>query len=305
MKKQKLLLSIFSKKTETTILFGGFLVLFCLLLTFCEPVKEKEPTTGEIVTLVNDAVNLINENGESVFQDFNKEGSKWRKGDTYIFVANMEGKFMVHPNPDLMNKDMLDLEDDSGKPIMKWFIQKAKCEKKGGWTHYQWKKQGEAKPSWKSTYIKLATAPSGEEFLVGCGVYDVKMEKEFAVEAVNEATLVMSTKGDSAAFDIFRDKTSHFLFKGTYIFVMDTAYILVVDPPFPDLEGVNVYEYQDANGKYLFQEFMTVANEQGSGWIDYMWPKPGDTVQSAKSSYIKKVIIDDKQYIVGMGIYLD
>lgn len=279
-------------------------MLFIAAMISCEPVKQKELTKEEVITLVTDAVNLIQENGAAVFPDLEKSGSKWRSGDTYIFVADMDGKFTVHPNPDLVGVDMMDLQDDNGKPIMKWFIKKAKSEKQGGWTHYLWKKQGEEIPTWKSTYVELATAPDGSEYVVGCGAYDIEMEKEFAMEAVDEAIDMMIAEGDYVAFVSMREKSGPFLFKGTYIFVMDTAYILVVDPPFPDLEGTNVYEYQDSNGKFLFQEFMQVANDQGAGWVDYMWPKPGDTVPSAKSSYIKMVVIDGKPYIVGMGMYL-
>ena len=266
--------------------------------------KQKELTKEEVVALVTDGVAMIQEKGEAVFSDFEKTGSKWRAGDAYIFVTDMDGQFVVHPNPELVGVDMIDMEDDNGKPIMQWFIKKAKSEKKGGWTHYLWKKQWEEVPAWKSTFVELATAPDGSEYVVGCGAYDIAMEKEFAMEAVNEAIDLMIAEGDSAAFIQMREESSPFLFKGTYIFVMDSAYILVVDPPFPDLEGTNVFEYQDSNGKYLFQEFMQVANTQGAGWVDYMWPKPGETVPSSKSSYIKMVVIDGEPYIVGMGMYL-
>ncbi|NQV01456.1 MAG: cache domain-containing protein [Bacteroidia bacterium] len=294
----------FPEKVGLSILSGSLLLLFFAFVISCEPVKQKELTKNEVVTLVTDGVRLIQEKGEAVFPDLEKMGSKWRAGDAYVFVADMEGKFTVHPNPELVGVDMIDLQDDNGKPIVQWFIKKALSEKQGGWTHYLWKKQGEEVPTWKSTYVELATAPDGSEYVVGCGAYDIAMEKEFAMEAVEEAIELMAAEGDSVAFVQMREKSSPFLFKGTYIFVMDTAYTLVVDPPFPELEGTNVYEYQDSNGKYLFQEFMQVANDQGAGWVDYMWPKPGDTVPSSKSSYIKMVVIDGEPYIVGMGMYL-
>lgn len=287
------------------LLAGSFLSLSFLVMTSCEPMKSKEQTKEEVVILVKDAVALIQEKGEAVLPDLEQERSKWRSGDTYVFVTNMEGEFVVHPNPDLVGKDMMDMTDDNGKPIMKWFIKKAKNDKHGEWIHYFWRKQGESMPTWKSTYVELATAPDGKEFVVGSGAYDIAMDKEFAIEAVNEAIELMVAEGDSVAFISMREKSSPFLFKNTYIFVMDSAYILVVDPPFPELEGTNVYEFQDSHGKYLFQEFMQVANDQGAGWVDYMWPKPGDTIPSDKSSYIKLIEVDGMPYIVGMGIYVE
>ncbi|TSA26635.1 MAG: hypothetical protein D4R67_07420 [Bacteroidetes bacterium] len=267
--------------------------------------KQKESTKDEVVSLVKDAVALIQEKGEAAFSDFEQSGSKWNTGETYISVVNMDGKYMFHPDPELNSKDMMDLQDENGKPMIKWAINKATGEKHAGWTHYLWKKKGAEVPSWKSTYVELATAPDGQEYVVGCGAYDLPIDKDFVTETVDEAADLMVAEGDSAAFIAMREKSSPFLFQNNYVFVMDSAYILVVDPPFPDLEGTNVYEYKDSNGKYLFQEFMQVANEQGSGWVDYMWPKPGDTIPSSKSSYIRSVEIDGKPYIVGMGIYVD
>jgi signal transduction histidine kinase len=84
--------------------------------------------------------------------------------------------------------------------------------------------------------------------------------------------------------------------------VLDPAGIMLVNVAFPDLEGTSVAAMQDANGKFIMQEMLEVP-EGESAWVDYMWPKPGDTRPSKKSSFIRRVTIDGQEYIVAGGVY--
>jgi cytochrome c len=77
-------------------------------------------------------------------------------------------------------------------------------------------------------------------------------------------------------------------------------------PTQPELEGKNLTDVKDANGKLWTREFIETAKTKGSGWIDYMWPKPGEDKPSKKISYIKKAKMPDGEtVIVGAGIYVE
>jgi cytochrome c len=52
-------------------------------------------------------------------------------------------------------------------------------------------------------------------------------------------------------------------------------------------------------------EFVDLAKQKGKGWVDYMWPKPGDIEPSRKTTYIRKTVIDGKMVVVGAGLYED
>jgi len=295
-----------SRGGQTTI--SGLIVMIVLMmnpfLLFSQSGDYRYPETNALVTLVDEAASLIRVKGEEAFTEFSVKDSKWRKGDTYIFVLSPNGTFLVHEDPGMVGKNFLELKDKNGKPIVKWLIQKATGEKHCGWIHYLWAKPGQSEPVWKTTYVKLARTKYGKDYIVGCGLYDMKMEKAFAVDAVDDAIGLMK-KDIANAFTILRDPTSEFVYKDSYVFVMDTTYTLLVDPPFPWLEGTNVFHYKDIYGKYIFREFMKVAKGNGSGWVEYMWPRPGEKSQSKKSSFVKKAVINKKMYLVGTGIYLD
>ena len=91
----------------------------------------------------------------------------------------------------------------------------------------------------------------------------------------------------------------------TYVFVNDMNGVELVNPAFPALEGRNIKDIQDSNGKYIEKEIIRVAQEQESGWVDYLWPKPGSTVPSKKHTYVEKVVVNGEPLVVGCGVYLD
>ena len=266
--------------------------------------KYRYAETNRLVDLVNDAAALIRQSGESAFPSLTKTGSRWRNGEQYIFVIDLKGYCFVHGDSALVGKNINDLRDPNGKPIIQWFIRKALGPGQSGWTHYRWIRPGDSVPTWKTTYTKLANSPSGAIYIVGAGLYNMKMEKAFSVEAVDDAVVLLRQMGPKA-FNLLRDKTSEFVYKDTYIFIVDSAYTVLVDPAFPGEEGHNVYDYHDINGKYFFREFFQIANEKGSGWVDYYWPKPGEGKPSPKTSYVRKVTVRGVVYLAGTGIYLD
>ncbi len=271
---------------------------------FAQTSKYKFQETINLVGLVNDAASEISQKGENAFKEFMTTGSRWRNGDTYIFVCGLKGEIYVHEDASLVGKNDYDRKDVHGKPIVQWFIRKALGIGQCGWTHYEWVKPGKTSPSWKSTYVKLARAPSGSIYIVGSGLYDMKMEKEFAVDAVNDALSLIRTMGKDA-FPTLRDTASEFVYKDTYVFVLDTLYNTLVNPADPSLEGKNQKEMKDAAGKLFIQDIVRVAMDNGQGWVDYLWPKPGTTKAIRKSSYVKRIIVKGEIFVVGTGVYLD
>ena len=78
---------------------------------------------------------------------------------------------------------------------------------------------------------------------------------------------------------------------------------LLMHPIHPEGEGQNYLSYRDINGKAFFQEALNMLKTQDSGWIDYMWPKPGFTKPVKKTSYFRKAKMPDGQTVVVAGGY--
>ena len=265
--------------------------------------KYKE--AGEVVAFVKNAAALIAQQGESCFDDLRKKGGEWFQGDRYLIIWDMQGmRYVYPPDPQGEGKNVLHLKDVDNKPIGEWIITIASSKEGKGWIHYRWPKPGQIQPNWKSTYLMRVASPSGKEYIVLSGAYNMQAQKEFVVHAVDAAVLLIEEEGVKA-FETLRDKRSQFIFQDTYIFVIEENGTELLNPAFPKLEGRNLYDIRDANGKYLVHEFVDLAKEKGNGWVDYLWPKPGDIEPSHKSTYIRKAVIDGKMVVVGAGLYQD
>ncbi len=121
---------------------------------------------------------------------------------------------------------------------------------------------------------------------------------------VNKAAALAESRG-KAAFSEFRKRESEWWFGDTYVFVYDQHLNVLLNPAFPKREGTNPRGEEDVNGKAFHDEFLKVARTQGSGWVDYMFPKPGQTQPSQKWSYVKAVNVDGTPGIIGAGFYPD
>jgi methyl-accepting chemotaxis protein len=78
---------------------------------------------------------------------------------------------------------------------------------------------------------------------------------------------------------------------------------MIMHPVKPELDGKDLSASKDPNGKLLFMEFVRVSKEKGAGFVDYMWPKPGEENPVPKVSYVK--LFSPWGWIIGSGIYVD
>ena len=87
----------------------------------------------------------------------------------------------------------------------------------------------------------------------------------------------------------------------TYLFAYDMKANVLLNPAFPQREGTNVTGQKDAKGKLLHQAIIDTTETKGSGWVDYWFPKPGQTEPSHKWTYVKRVTIDGVPGLIASG----
>jgi len=129
-------------------------------------------------------------------------------------------------------------------------------------------------------------------------------EEAKQIEAlVNRAAALVESQGKTAAFAQFRTPNSPWWFGNTYLFAYDQNLNVLLNPAFPKREGTNVHGQTDANGKPMHDDFLQVVRQNGSGWVDYVFPKPGDSKPSQKWTYVKGVTFDGTPGLIGAGFY--
>jgi cytochrome c len=120
------------------------------------------------------------------------------------------------------------------------------------------------------------------------------------VALVEKAAALIDSKGSSVFPEFGKGE---WLTGDTYVFVDDLKGVVLFNGGFPEREGSNSSNLKDSNGKLFWAEFLKVIQSKGSGWVDYMFPKPGQTQASQKWSYVKAVNIDGTPGFVGAGFY--
>ncbi|MGA9120475.1 MAG: methyl-accepting chemotaxis protein [Bacteroidota bacterium] len=88
-----------------------------------------------------------------------------------------------------------------------------------------------------------------------------------------------------------------------YFWINDMTPRMIMHPYKPELDGKDISDNADPNGKHLFLDMVSVCKEHGEGFVEYMWPKPGVDKPVPKISYVK--LYKPWGWIVGSGIYVD
>lgn len=88
-----------------------------------------------------------------------------------------------------------------------------------------------------------------------------------------------------------------------YFWVNDMDHVMIMHGAKPSLNGKSMKGFKDPNGVLLFDEMVTVVKSTGEGYVEYMWPKPGQESAAAKISYVKGFA--PWGWIVGTGVYVD
>lgn len=124
------------------------------------------------------------------------------------------------------------------------------------------------------------------------------------VMALSLSSAVQGVNDEKEIHDIFTklvSKARFFPDKSGYYFIYKLGGIVFVHASNPNLEGKNLIDLKDPDGKFLIQELENVSR-LGGGYVDYWWDKPGKGLQP-KLSYSR--MIPDKPYWIGSGVYID
>ncbi len=88
-----------------------------------------------------------------------------------------------------------------------------------------------------------------------------------------------------------------------YFWINDMHLVMVMHPTKPEMNGTDISQFKDPNGKRLFAEAVEVVNRQGGGFVRYEWPKPGASKPQPKLSYV--AAFAPWGWVIGTGVYID
>lgn len=122
---------------------------------------------------------------------------------------------------------------------------------------------------------------------------------------VDEACKVLAEKGRDGIADV---KKLRFDCCGEpdYVWINDLSPKMIMHPIKPQLDGTDLSENADPDGKKLFVEFAkSVKSKPSGGWVDYKWTKLGEADPSPKRSWVRgcKAKGESENWVVGSGTW--
>lgn len=121
--------------------------------------------------LVHRATALVETQGESAFTEFQKQGSEWWYGDTYLFIYDLNLRVLLNPAyPNRVGTNPSGEKDACGKAFHDEFL-KVVTSKGSGWVSYTFPKPGHKGLFQKWSYVKACKLNSGT-LIIGAGFYE-------------------------------------------------------------------------------------------------------------------------------------
>jgi methyl-accepting chemotaxis protein len=201
----------------------------------------------------------------------------------YFWINDLHPNMVMHPyKPKLDGQDLSDFKDPNGKKLFVEFVNV--CRENGeGFVNYYWPKYGADKPQPKLSYVKLFKPWN---WIIGSGVY---MEVAAAKLQADSAAIIEILRYGPEMKD--------------YFWINDMNPTMIMHPYKPQLNGKDLSQSKDPNGKKLFVEMVKTCRENGEGFVDYYWPKYGSDKPQPKLSFVK--LFKKWNWIIGTGMYVD
>lgn len=142
-----------------------------------------------------------------------------------------------------------------------------------------------------SDHIEPEVAPSSTDAMQ----IDFNAKRKTTVDLVERGIAYMQAHTIDQAFNMFSN-SPEFIVGELYLFVYDEHGVCLAHGQQKDFVWKNLWKLKDNYGVHVVQNIIAKGNE-GGGWITYTWRN------ATKVSYVKRVEVDGKRYIVGSGYY--
>ncbi|MDA3812419.1 MAG: cache domain-containing protein [Spirochaetaceae bacterium] len=113
-------------------------------------------------------------------------------------------------------------------------------------------------------------------------------------------------KSDSEIEKMIKDALRPIRFEENlgYFFILNYSGQSILNVDKPELEGLNLTNNQDNDGKFVIQDMIQLSRNKGEGIYSYLWTKPDVEGNNFKKiSYIKH--FEPYDWIIGTGLYVE
>ncbi len=235
----------------------------------------------------------------------------------YFFVESNNAWMVAHATkPELIGTYRYDVTDIMGDYYVRDMVE-AITYKGYGFVEYYFENPQTENPQKKLSFVK--SIPSAE-FFIGTGFYNYfdwyYYYKDEADMLLAQTLTKCMSQGLSGGIEMMSDSMQAVTFcrdfidnirffdnQSGYFFIYDFNCVNVAHGTQKDLQGQNLYDYQDSKGQYVIRDLVAIAREYGLGVYDYYWINPVTGNEEHKNAFVYKLPGID--YLIGSGVYFE
>jgi cytochrome c len=154
---------------------------------------------------------------------------------------------------------------------------------------------------------RTATAVLALGFVLAC-VGTVRANQDRAtpqevIQRVQQAAQDLAKSGE-AGLATFSSKNATSVWKDSYIFVEGGTAVGIANPVRPEPMATpmaQILTFGPKSGEQIAADFCAAGQQPHGGWVEYNFPKPGETQAMRKVSYL--LVAQGTPYVVGAGLY--
>jgi signal transduction histidine kinase len=236
----------------------------------------------------------------------------------YFFIETYDAWMVAHAtNPGLVGTCRMDIQDINGKYYVRDMVNSVLYTGFGN-VEYSFNNPSTGQTERKIGYVK--SIPAAQLF-IGSGFYGdppatYYTPNEASMKIAEQATVAISSGIGGAFSDYYSDSADRVEFarqiidhvrffddQSGYFFIYDFNCHNVAHAIQKDLQGQDLFDYQDSKGNYVIRELLAVARNQAKGGTyEYWWNNPVSGIEEPKLAFVIKIPGID--YFIGSGIYL-
>ena len=252
---------------------------------------------------------------EQAAQDFS--GSDWLDGSIYLFAGTLQGEVIFVSGLDIpAGADMWQRADSEGVYSARE-IARISSDFGEGYVFYRFENPLSGQEDPKVAYV-IRMEHRGRPAFIGASYHPTDTQGTCPPEVVR-ASLVY-TERDVEAFVACAE---HHLLQGglravhdfnrdprwtsgpTYLFLLDMETLRrVAHGGNPALVGADAEAVVDPNGVHVALEMRRVLDAHDDGYVHYHRLNPANGVVEAKTSYVRRVLLQGRVYLLGAGLYV-
>jgi cytochrome c len=259
--------------------------------------KESAPMDdgARAQALLRRAVAYYRDVRDPAFAAFSRPGD-FVDGELYVYVLSTSGRMLASGGASsaLIDRDVADMRDASGKPFFREMIDKANSQGSGA-VEYHWLNRVDNRVERKLAYFERV-----DNRIIAVGFYIARATPEQARAMMARAIEAVRANPQKAFDDFNRLHGGNFSEDDLYVFVVDLG-----DKKFRAhgvdhrLIGSDALALRDADGRPIIREMIAKVQNSDDGELDYRWPNPVTGRIESKHTLLHKV----GNELIGVGYY--